>query len=374
MVNCFTFESSVYGYHEKVAEKTIAEFMASESSSTYKNIKEYELGDYMELGEKLGEAMFYFVKFQSFVEQFERASQRPSAKALVPAFVRAKSRGSCQPRVRQPPRKTPLRNERGARQPVFESVQDKEIFQDILDEYRSSCEQSGEDSDGSYDENVVEEEQLKSLISVNCQFPFQRPLVEDVISPNAVGMREKVLNNTIVRPLSYEKSSIKPNHAFIGNYPISNRNLNYEPRKAVLNYSSSQYNRSKQKAKYERSSRIESKPYKSNMPTGHAKRLDYTSVDKVSIDNPLPLLQSIKWKAILKRCLIQNCSQIGPNERYFLGAENFDELRAGCNTKALSVHSQKMHLFKRMNSNVCRRNVVNSQLRTRNVKNAEQKQ
>eukprot|EP00826_Nyctotherus_ovalis_P005740 TRINITY_DN11306_c0_g2_i1.p1 TRINITY_DN11306_c0_g2~~TRINITY_DN11306_c0_g2_i1.p1 ORF type:complete len:350 (+),score=101.60 TRINITY_DN11306_c0_g2_i1:520-1569(+) len=347
--------------------------MVSESSSTYKNIKEYELGDYMELGEKLGEAMFYFVKFQSFVEQFEKVNQHTSIKALAANFSRTKSRRSYQPNIcKQPGRKTIIKNERGVRQPVFESAHDKEIFQDILEEYKSNYEKSEEDSDDSYDENVMEEEQLNSLISINYQLPFHKPLVEDILNPTAI--MEKVLNSTIVRPLSYDKSSIKSNHAFVSNYPISNRNLNYEPKKAILNYSSSQYNRSKQKVQYKYSSRIESKPYKNNLSNGHVKRLDYTSIDKVSIDNPLPLLQSIKWKAILKRCLIQNCSQIGPNERYFLGAENFDELRVGCNAKALSIHSQKMHLFKRMNSNVCRRNVVNSQLKTRNMKCAEQKQ
>jgi hypothetical protein len=304
-----------------------------------KSIKEYEIGDYLELGKKLGEAMFYFVKFQNFVEKFERINQSTSIKPIS-NFNETKIR-----KIDAGRRFKSITS----KQPVFESVQDKEIFQDILKEYKNTCEEIIEESDDSFYKNVIEEIKLKSLINGHYQLITHKPLVDHIL--NSVAMKEKVLDETIVKPLSYEKSNLRVTRGIINNYPISNHNINYEPKRSIEIFKHSQYNRSK----HEYNLRLETK-----VPS---KQLDYTSVDKVSVI-PLLLLQSIKWRAILKKSLVQNCSQVGINDRYLFGLEELG--RVGYNTNPLSINSQKAQLFKRMSSNACRRNTMNSQLNTRN--------
>ena len=371
--NCFTFECSTYGYNTKTFDSGIHERGINEK---VENVKEYESADYMELGAKLGESMFYFVKFQKFVEQFEKNQKSSCVKAMANnlnrSIVRKEvKRESGKMQENKFIIKTTLANSQKFSN--FESIQGKEILQDIIEEYKSNCEDREDASDDSYDEDIIDEEQLLSLISVNYKLVPQKPVINhEVISefPN-----DKTSCNVSVRPLSHEKNYVRKTREHI---PFPNRSTVYEPKESINSsfISKNTCNR-KEKAKcdsyYYNNIPAERKTHK-NILSGtsvYTKKIERnTTFEKPTTDNldvHLPLFQSIKWKAMIRRYIVQNKNQRHFGDRYYL--ENFDELkrsdRFNNNPATLSIQSQKVQFFNRMNSNIYRRNVVNTQIKTK---------
>ncbi len=74
VANCFTFESSAYGYRPQGSSAGRKLSSLEETGRCELPAIEYRVQDYIELGARLGEAMFYFTTVQRSVEQIESMS------------------------------------------------------------------------------------------------------------------------------------------------------------------------------------------------------------------------------------------------------------------------------------------------------------
>lgn len=142
--------------------------MNADDPNNLKHVKEYTLPNYTELGTRLGEAMFYFVKYQNFIDQLEKSSQYLITKELALAFdTRARENAQWKEQAARRPILTVVRGEpasttAGGKLAETAGSPEGEIMSDIFKEFSSRAPEK-EDSDASFDEDILEERKLKSL-------------------------------------------------------------------------------------------------------------------------------------------------------------------------------------------------------------------
>lgn len=381
VASCFTFETSAYGYQERNVDKTLAEVMAVEESM--KNVREYETQNYIELGSKLGEAMFYFVKFQRFVEQLEKANPNLLIKRIESNMSKSKNKES----AKKQQGKTLLKKH-AATKNCFASVDnllekssatdlmhEKDLLQDIFSEYNNSKCQYHEDSDASFDGDILEENTLKSLVCIPQSKNLPAIGKDPANSQNKISMQMVKLKRDLARKLP-ERVTTKATE--------KRQSLNrYNSNSLIGRRSECTHKQPLEILTYMLDRKVNNDaPYISNKKRGrnmlvtssceeHRRSRCMQVLRRPQGNKPfrsLPLLKSIKQNSDGQRHQVGKLSLSGANHNSTSKRTEVGKVKKNyISSIMLSIKSQRMHLFERINSNASKHNVNRSQFRTKTI-------
>jgi len=339
-------------------DKTLAEVMAVED--TMKNVREYNMQCYIELGKKLGEAMFYFVKFQRFIEQLEKTNPNLIIKRVEGKLkTKESAKGiQCKTLLKRSATKNALASVDSLLEKNGQSelMQDKDLLQDIFSEYNSKY-QYHEDSDASFDSDILEENSLKSLVCITQQknLPIINKDTKTKVSLQVVKLKKDHIKKPIIRIKERQRALNRYNSNSIVirkseymhkrpieilTYMLDHNKNNDQP---YISYYSSKGKERKSLLALREHHKMLKKPFHS-----------------------LPLLRSIKQNLQGREHEIKKLSLNKAGS--YLGSENTDQRKkikkSYISSIMLTIKSQRMHLFKRVNSNMSRQYRTKTTLRT----------
>jgi len=349
---------------------TISSLMNADDLNNLKNVKEYTLNDYKELGTRLGEAMFYFIKYQDLVEQLEKSNQELITKELALAF---------DTKTKEAEKEIQWKKELTARRPILsfirgelvstaskspqaETVQEGEIMTDILQEFNNNNEQEHEDSDASFDENILEEQRIKSLTHMNYKENLQ---VEKSTKPKC--RKNKSFSNvssyeeTAFRTSYYRKFSSERRTQFDRRKPIELINCTVNYRKGYTGNSTIYSNNNFPPQKIHR--------LMVKNPWVNGKKLKNSSILNATINNDLelrPFLMFMKQKRKTRPSTSQGLhmfkNDLNPRREFLWKNGIKKPERKIC---MFSIESQRIQLLNRTGSKTHTKNLNKLCLRRR---------